>query len=244
MSAGKRGVTLIELLIAVTLLSLLAAGMLMALRIGLNSMEQADNRLMANRRSMATQQILRSQIEGFIPVNVLCSPVPDASAPLKIMYFEGQPQSMRFVSSYSLKEASRGIPRVLEFAVIPGDHDEGVRLIVNESLYTGPAGPRVSCLGMTPDPETNVPMPQYPPIEAGPNSFVLADKLEHCRFSYRRVMPPPVIEVWPPLWNLRELPSAVHIDMAPLKPQAARVPLVSATVPIHVNRKPGMIYAQ
>jgi prepilin-type N-terminal cleavage/methylation domain-containing protein len=238
------GVTLIELLIAVTLLSLLAVGMLMALRIGFNSMDKANTKLLANRRSMATQQILRSQIEGLMPVSVLCAPAPGASAAVKIMYFEGQPQSMRFISSYSLAEAARGLPRVLEFAVVPGDQGEGVRLIVNESPYTGPVGPRVSCLGMAPDPETNIQRPQFPPVEPGPNSFVLADKLEHCSFSYRRVMPPPALDLWQPLWTLKDLPSAIHIDMAPLKADPTHVPLVSATVPIHVNRRQAILYAE
>jgi general secretion pathway protein J len=245
MSKRNRGVTLIELLIAVTLLSLLAVGMLMALRVGFTSMEKADTKLMANRRSMATQQILRSEIDGLIPVNVLCAPVPGASAAMKVMFFDGQPQSMRFVSSYSLNEAARGRPRVLEFAVIPGENGEGVRLIVNESLYTGPVGPRVSCLGMAADPMTNMTVPRFPPIEAGPNSFVLADKLAHCRFTYRRVMPPPVLEVWQPGWGrTKDWPSAIRIDMAPLKPEPSHVPLVSATVPVHVNRQMDMLYAE
>jgi len=246
MRTRSRGVTLIELLIAVTLLSLLSVGMLMALRIGLNSMEKADKKLMANRRSFSTQQILRSQVEGFMPVGVMCAPRmggPAGAAPVSIPFFDGRPQTLRFVSSYSLEEASRGEPRVLEFTVIPGDRDQGVRLVVNESLYTGPLSPAAGCIGMAPDPITNRLVPQFPPVTTGPRSFVLADKLAFCRFSYRHVAPEPVLEEWLAQWTLQEWPTAVRIEMAPLEADTSRVPLVTATVPLRVNRVFGMRYA-
>ena len=52
--------------------------------------------------------------------------------------FQGDPQTMRFVSSYSLTEAARGLPRLLEYQVIPGEDGNSVRLVVNEIVYTGP----------------------------------------------------------------------------------------------------------
>ena len=46
----ESGVTLIEILIAVSLLSLLSVGMLMAMRLGFNTMDKTDSRLVRNRR--------------------------------------------------------------------------------------------------------------------------------------------------------------------------------------------------
>lgn len=241
MRPRAKGVTLVELLIAVSLLSLLSGGMLLALRVGLNALDKADSKLMANRRSVRTQQILRSQIEGFIPVWVDCAS-STGMPPTSMPYFEGQPQSMRFVSSYSLEEAARGNPRVLEFQVIPGADGRGVRLTVNEYPYTGRAGLAGECVGFAPDPETRVVMPQFRPVETGPRSFVLADKLAYCRFSFREPPQPPVPERWYPAWPRQEWPSAIHIDMAPLDPDPTRVPLMSATVPFRVNRRPGLLY--
>lgn len=58
----ERGVTLLEVLIAVTLLSLLSVAMVLAMRIGLNSYERAGTRLMDNRRVAGAQRILQDEI--------------------------------------------------------------------------------------------------------------------------------------------------------------------------------------
>ena len=56
----------------------------------------------------------------------------------KVAFFQGEPQSMRFVSSFSLHEGDRGLPHMLEFQVISGENGAGVRLVVNELIYSGP----------------------------------------------------------------------------------------------------------
>jgi prepilin-type N-terminal cleavage/methylation domain-containing protein len=241
MRARTGGVTLIEMLIAVSLLSLLSVSILLALRVGLSAMDKSNAKLMANRRSVSVERILRSEIEGLMPVGADCAPAPD-QPPVKIAFFDGQPQSMRFVSSYSLDEAARGLPRILELAVIPGEENRGVRLIVNEYVYTGPVAAGAACLGMAPDPETGRSLPQFAPVVPGPRSFVLADKLAHCSFSYRWQPPPPELARWLAVWKLPQWPTAVHIDMAPLDPDSSRVPLASATIPIRVNRQPNVDY--
>ena len=73
------GVTLLELLLAVSLLSLLSTGMLMALHVGVNAMEKSNTRLMDNRRVAGTQRLLEQEIAGFIPVLAEC--VPDGDRP-------------------------------------------------------------------------------------------------------------------------------------------------------------------
>ena len=60
-SAMKRqaGVTLMELMIAVTLLSLLSVGLLFALRVGLTAYAKTQTRLMDNRRVAGAQRIFK-----------------------------------------------------------------------------------------------------------------------------------------------------------------------------------------
>lgn len=239
----QRGVTLIELLIAVSLLSLLSVGILMAMRVGLNAMGKANSKLIANRRVTSAQRILESQIAGFMPVAAECAPAPDTQ-PVRVPFFEGQPQSMRFASSYSLEEAARGYPRILEFQVIVGENNQGVRLVVNEILYTGPQSAGAACLGIAPDPVTGTPLPRFRPINIGPRSFVLADRLASCRFFYREVPPPPAPERWVPEWKLNQWPAAVRIEMAPLEPDASRVPLAGVIAPIRATKDPNGSYAQ
>ncbi len=242
--ASSRGVTLIELLIAVSLLSLLSVGMLMALRVGLNALDKANSKLIANRRAAAVQSILESQIANLMPVTAACPSGQPGSPPAQTPFFEGQPQSMRFVSSYSLEEAARGYPRILELAVIPGENNRGVRLIVNEYQYTGPLSAGASCLGFIENPAPGIPRaPQFRAIEPGPRSFVLADRLAFCRFAFMEVMPPPEFTRWHPEWRFPKWPGAVRIEMQSLDPDPTRVPLAGLTVPIHVNRWPNTLYA-
>lgn len=235
------GVTLLELLIAVSLLSLLSVGVLMALRVGINGLGKANAKLMDNRRMAGVQRILTDQLAGFMPVVAECVGDPERP-PARMPFFQGEPQSMRFVSSYSLGEAWRGYPQVLEFQVIPGADNTGVRLVVNEHLYTGARGAGIFCLGMGYDQALGLQTPQFRPIEVGPRSFVLADRLASCRFAYREVLPPPARERWVQRWIKPGWPTGVRVEMAPLQPDASRIQPATITAPIRVNKMPGMQY--
>src|SRR5579863_7860155 len=70
-------VTLIEILIAVSLLSLLSVGMLVAMRLGFSTMDKTDTRLVRNRRVSNTRGIIESEIEGFIYSMANYRPQPD-----------------------------------------------------------------------------------------------------------------------------------------------------------------------
>lgn len=241
MRRSSAGVTLIELLIAVSLLSLLSVGVLTALRVGLNAMAKTNGRLMDNRRMEGVQRILEQQIAGFIPVVAQCLPI-EGDRRTELPFFQGAPQSMRFVSAYSLGEAWRGYPRIIEFQVIPGEPGNGVRLVVNEHLYTGPQGAGVFCLGTAFDQSVGLQVPQFRPIAVGPRSFVLADRLAFCRFAFRETLPPPQRERWVTRWIAPVWPSAVRVEMAPLERDASRIQPATITAPIRVNRDPRTNY--
>jgi len=219
------GVTLMELLVSISLLSLLSVGMLFAIRIGMNSMQKANARLMSNRKVMGVDKIFAEQLAGFMPVKADC-PGPPVVA---ISFFQGEPDTMRFVSSYSLQEGTRGYPRILEYHVIPGEQGRGVRLIVNEILYTGPLSTGRICTAA-------LPVPQFLPVEIGSFSFVLADKLAYCRLIYKEVIPDTTIERWIPKWIKPTPPLAIRIEMGPLEPDPAQLQLLDVTAPIRVNR--------
>ncbi len=218
----QAGVTLLELLIAVTLVGMISLGMLMTIRIGFNAMGKTNDKLYASRKVFSVQRILEQEVQGVMPIAATCISGP------KRTFFMGDAQAVRFVSSYSLQEAGRGYPRILELRVIPGDRGQGVRLVVNETLYTGPASAGAFCSSST-------------PIGAG--SFVLADRLAYCRFIYRETVPPPVLDKWQPDWiDKPYLPSALRVEMAPFASDPSRLPLTSLTIPIRVNRDPMVQY--
>jgi prepilin-type N-terminal cleavage/methylation domain-containing protein len=239
--ARQAGLTLIEVLIAVTLVSLLSVGILMAMRVALDALAKSNHRLMDNRRVAGAQRVLEQQIAGFVPVKSPCGVGPQAVT-TPMAFFEGQPQSMRLVSTYSLQEAWRGVPRILEFQVIPGDQGIGVRLIVNEIPYTGPLSAGSLCIGMAADPVTGNSVPQFVPIPVGPQSFVLADKLAFCQFYYLEPHQPPQTEIWRQNWVLPRWPMGIRVEMAPLEDNPSRLRPLTVTAPVPLNRSPDIIY--
>jgi prepilin-type N-terminal cleavage/methylation domain-containing protein len=238
-SGGKRnaGVTLIELLIAVLLLSLLSLGIVVTLRVALSAMNKSESKLMANRRVSSVERILDQEIEGIMPVTADCQPRPDVVGPT-LMFFQGEAQSMRLASSFSMQQGERGLPMILEYQVIPGDDGQGVRLIVNEHWYTGPRGAGIYCLGMGGGSEDGPSGPRFAPIAIGPDSFVLVDKLAYCRFSFRDPRMPGQTPIWVQHWVKTVLPTAIRIEMAPLAPDLGRLQPVTLTLPVHVTRLP------
>jgi type II secretory pathway pseudopilin PulG len=239
--APQAGITLIEVVIAVTLLSMLSIGMLATIRMGFDALHKTNSRLMENRRVAGAQRVLEQQLGGFMPVKALCVTATGAP-PTPFVFFEGQPQSMRLVSTYSLQEAWRGQPRILELQVIPGDEGRGVRLIVNEIPYTGPQSAGQSCVSMAADPVSGQMMPQFGPIQASPQSFVLADKLAWCRFSYLEPAKPPDFDQWRTNWVLPRWPSGLRIEMAPLEDNPGRLRPLTITAAIPINRLPDLNY--
>jgi hypothetical protein len=238
---NSAGVTLIELLIAVLLLSLLSVGVVLTLRVALSGLNKADTKLMANRRVTSVERILHQEIEGIMPVTADCHPQPDVAGP-RMMFFEGEPASMRLASTFSLQQGERGIPMILEFQVIPGEDEQGVRLVVNEHWYTGPRGAGVFCIGMGGGADGGPPGPRFVPINIGPESFVIADKLAYCRFSFQDLGTPPAPPVWVERWIKPILPNAIRIELAPLNPDPGRLQPVSLTIPVHVTRLPLVPY--
>ena len=103
----ESGVTLIEILIAVSLLSLLSVGMLIAMRIGFNTMDKVDTRHVANRRVSYARRIIEHEISGFTYTTPEWRPQPDVVH--SVVIYHCAPQTMRFVTSYSLQDAWRGL---------------------------------------------------------------------------------------------------------------------------------------
>ena len=178
-----------------------------------------------------------------MPVVAACGEAPGATA-VKTVFFQGQPQTMRLVSTFSLQQGWRGRPQILELFVIPGEDGLGVRLVVNEIPYTGPIGMTRLCTGRTQDPLTGGNLAVFAPVQAGPGSFVLADKLQFCRFSFLTFDPrqPLVPPVWKPSWAMTGWPRGVRVEMAPLQADSSTLQPITVTVPLRLRRSPEIPY--
>lgn len=224
---ARAGVTLIELTVAITLVSLLSVGILYSMRIGFTVLERTNAHFDANRRVLGAQRILEQQIAGFLPVRLPCGGAAEA------LLFQGEPQSMRFVSSYTIEEAARGYPRVLEYLVIPGEEGEGVRLVVSERFYAGPSTVAGLCAGIGAGPLG--PMPRFQPVVLGPRPFVIADKLARCRIFYQYSNPLTGAVAWTGSYAGLIAPRAIRFDMAPLRLDPVQLQMAAMTVPLRVS---------
>lgn len=234
----QRGLTLLELMIAIALVGLLVAGATTAMQTGLATMERSSRGLMRNRRIMGIDRILHMQIAELMPVKAECRADPSGPG-AAVPFFQGEPQTMRFASAFSLEEGTRGYPRILEYQVIPRDDGEGVRLIVNEWLYSGPISAGAACAGVIGVPNGQI--GRYRPPVIGERSFVLADNLARCSFAYKEDLDQPPFERWVPAWRSSRFPAAIRVELVP-RDESARVKLMPATVSLRITRDPMVRY--
>jgi Tfp pilus assembly protein PilE len=222
--SSERGVTFLELIIAITLVAAIVAGLLFAMRGSLLTYEKVNGRLEEDTRLMRMSQALERQIGGVIPAMGACGVA-------RVPIFNGDAQSLRFVSSYSLEEGARGYARLVEYQVAP-DPQGGVRLMMNEHVYAGPAATGPLCANNL-----------FLPVQLDAQSIEAAGRLTYCRISYREFVPNNLpAGDWVTVWNRPPLPGAVRIQMAPLAGSQPSLPVMTLNVPIHVVREIGVQY--
>jgi len=231
----RQGLTLMEVLVAITLLSLLSAGMLMALRVAAGAWERTNTDLMLDRRIAAANAILHAALEGVVPAWVEFRR-PTMASPTLALFFQGQPESMRFVSAYSLDSGPRGGLRLLELQVVRAE--QGLRLLLNDQPHPGPAEAGRLIVGAVDDPLTRSLRLFFAPIVAQPSSFIVADELAGCAFSYLSTAAPNEPARWLPAWSRSDQwPAAISIQLAP-RGDSARLRPVTVTVPFRSREGP------
>jgi prepilin-type N-terminal cleavage/methylation domain-containing protein len=237
----QSGVTLIEIMIAVSLLSLLSVGMLIAMRLGFTTMDKTDAKLVMNRRVANSRQIVENEINGYMYSQAYFHPRPLESN--YVTFLEAEPQRMRFVTSYSINESWRGRPQIAVMQVIPGDKNDGVRLILNETPYTGPEQTGQQITSIEPSP-LGPPAVHYRPVDADSQSFVLADRLAYCRFTYLETLYEAPFQIWRVSWTRPDrLPKAVRLEMAPLDARPGELRPTTIDVQFPLTRQPAITYA-
>jgi prepilin-type N-terminal cleavage/methylation domain-containing protein len=243
---SQSGVTLIEILVAVSLLSLLSVGMLTAMRLGFSTMDKVDAHLVVNRRVVNARGIIEGEINGFVLTMANYTPRPNEVH--LIPFLQTEAQSMRFVTSYSLEDGWRGRPQIAVLQVIPGeavtgDSRPGVRLIVNEMPYTGPAQAGQNIVAVEQDASAGRQIVRFAPVPPGPQSFVLADRLAFCRFWYLQPLREAPFQIWRPDWvRPQSLPLGIRIEMAPLDDSPNGLHVTTVTTLLSVNLTPGWSY--
>lgn len=222
--------TLVETLVAFTLLGMFSLGLVTALQTGVGAWQESREAVALDRRIANANNLLHAELAGVVPV--VAKPPPDRPDVPRFPFFHGGPEEMRFVSSYSLEAGVRSGLRVVELSVIAGR--EGLRLILNELPYRGPRSLGGFVLQATPDPTSfSGRRLGFAPVRARADSLIAADRLLFCRFSYLRY--PREREApgeWIPVWDdLRRVPVAVRVELAPATVEAGLQPVtISAQI--------------
>ncbi len=200
----SKGFTLLELLVSMTILSLLVTTVLFGWRIAASAWQKASTRLEHNRTVTETSQLLEEQMASMVAYRV-----PASLGSLEL-FFQGEPHTARFLSRYALTGRSSSGLYLIEYQIAEGPRGTpgvtpggtpGVtrELWVNE--FPVRSREELSPLFVKPDPASTVRMQRFLPFERGPNTLVLLTGLKDCRFEYYNPPLGPQPGAWTEHWT-------------------------------------------
>ncbi len=198
------GFTLLELLVAITVVSLLATAVLFSWRVASSAWQKVNQRLEADRTILAAHQLLQKQMASMIPY-----PAGTLQG-TRELFFQGEPETARFVSRYSLERRARSGLYEIAYQVEQGN-DGSKRLLLRETPLQGRDALSETLLGAAMDLEGKI--LKFRPFERDSQVIVLLENLQECRFEYYQARTGLEPEGWVAQWRPREeeLPRAMRI---------------------------------
>jgi prepilin-type N-terminal cleavage/methylation domain-containing protein len=196
---SEAGFTLLEMLIAVTLVAMMAVSLWAVFRISLRSWSRGTEFIDANQRQRSILDMLRKQVASTFGVYKQADPQLGLPSTL---FFSGTENSLRFVSLNSLRfQESPGLTLVIY--EIAQDANGDFSLVEKEARY----------LGQLSDQETAASQSKPTPI---------FDNLSSCIFKYFDTGDDEASSQWVEAWDgeqLGRLPKAVSISMISRDPK-------------------------
>ncbi len=226
---SKRGVTLIELLVAISLMGMISLALLFSMRIGSGAWRRGNARMAANRGVIAAGDLISAQLADVQARRVKWGP---DDSPTFFAYFDGAPERLRLLTSYSLALRSRGGVWLAEyFFVKEGD---GCALRYYERQYDTDRDIASTVRGAGFDPFANrmsVLFNSDPPASSGRTLYT---GLRDCRFEYL-IEPQDAPAYWGKYWitNDRYLPRSVAVRVE--GPEQGGIAPVATVATLHLN---------
>jgi general secretion pathway protein J len=189
--AAEHGFTLLELLIAITLLGLLMAVLFGGLRLGARVWETADARLEASARLQIVQDFIRHRLTETLPLEAV--PLELAEVGVSEPLFLGTIEAVRFVSL--LPEHLGAAVYLMELALAESRYADGTNNLV---LRWRPFEPN----------------DQAAEEEVEPQERVLIENVEALELSYFGTVDPEQPPDWWQSWEGRpELPRLIRLQV-------------------------------
>lgn len=200
----EQGFTLMELLVSMTIISLLAVSILFGWRVAASAWGRANQLVDAQRRVAAIHQVLATQMAGMTPVS------PGPAQRNAAVFFQGEPQTARFLSRYSLAGRARSGLYRIEYQI--SERADGTQqLLLNEFPMGNPNDLAELVTGAEQGPQGV--LLRFAPFERTPRTHVLLEDLAAARFEYYRPAGPSSLGGWVSEWRQQgtELPRAMAI---------------------------------
>jgi prepilin-type N-terminal cleavage/methylation domain-containing protein len=125
----SRGFTLIELVVSLTIMAMISAAVLSALRTGLLVWDKANHHIDDLRQSRILVELLKNSVGGALPFMYT---LRNTGTPVRKLAFDGASDSIRFVSRSSFKDGPDSLPRWIEIRWIKRPDGTGGELVGEE----------------------------------------------------------------------------------------------------------------
>jgi len=214
---SEKGFTLLEVIVAVTLVVMMAVGIWSVFRTSLRAWFRGTEYIDASQRQRNILDMVRKQMASAFP---MASPLDPAIQNVTYPLFRGTETMMEFVSLNSLRfQDSPGLTLV-QYELSPEDEGSGYRLVEREKPYVGQASASMDDTGVF-------------------SSVPIFDNISNCYFEYKNPVPEENEETWVREWygeQEGQLPSAIAMTFE-LPDENGEMRRQQIIVPIHANEE-------
>lgn len=212
---NSNGFTLIEVVVAITLMSLLMLTLMMGLRLTANAWNRGEQKLEEHARVLAGTDVVSEQVSAAVP-RVVREYRGVNRTPIDVIGFAGTPSQLRFCTRASWR-GDRSRPQYMANYRVIVDANKKQQLVIGE-------------IGLTDDNSVLAGLALPDPNNGEP----VADPADQIEFAYFQpatyVQPAQWVGEWKPMVGGPELPAAVRVTWVRGRD------VQQATFPIAINR--------
>jgi len=178
------GFTLMELLVSITLMSLVAVAVHSGFRLSLNSWEKSEKALQRQRRLHFVLDLISRQVGSIVPYY---SRQHLEGTPVDVLLFNASAQGVRFVSSFSSEGRAADGLRLVEYFLTDSPTGEGKALLINDNALPDNAELVGKVFTSFSRSEDGYVIAEFGSFVASPeSSTVLVDHLSDAHFEFPR----------------------------------------------------------